>query len=325
MRLIIHGAFLFFTFIVACAVTVGVSAQEIRSKPIRMVVPYPPGGIDAAARVMMPRMQEMLGQSIVLDYRGGANGIIGAEIVARSAPDGNTLLFVTANTMIGAVKMTKDLPWDTVKNFTPISDLIEYARIITAHASLPVNSLEELIDYAKRNPGKLSFGSAGIGSSFHLDGEILKMAAGIDIVHVPYKGTGPMVVDLASGRLEVGVGAFSSIQPFIKSGKLKLLAFMERKRNPSYPTVLTVAEILPGTQKSPSWTGLMAPAGLPGPILQRIHAAAVDSLHSPEAKAYFAKSYINVLGTTPHEFAVIINEDLARMGKLLDRLGIKPE
>ena len=323
--LLAHTAFFVLAGIVACSVAPATHAQGLGTKPIRMVVPYPPGGIDSQARVMMPKMQALLGQPIVLDNRGGANGIIGAELVARSAPDGNTLLFVAASTMIGAAKTMKDVTWDTVKDFATISDLLNIPRPITVHASLPIYSLRELIDYAKRNPGKLSFGSSGIGSSFHFDGEILNAAAGTDIVHVPYKGTGPMVIDMASGRVEVGIGAISSIEPLIKSGKVRLLAFMERARNPSYPTVPTVAEILPGTYKSPSWIGLMAPAGLPRPVLQRVHAAAVASLHSPEANDYFAKNYIEAHGSSPEEFADLIKDDLVRMQKLLDRLGMKPQ
>ncbi len=300
------------------------SAQAQTAKPIRLVVPYPPGGLDAAARTMIPKMQAMLGAPIVLDNRGGANGIIGTELVARAAPDGNTLLFPASSTIIGAPKMTKDVPWDPIRDFTPVSYLFDIPRVVTVHASLPVSSLAELIEYARRNPGKLSYGSSGIGSSFHLDGEILNMAARTDIVHVPYKGTGPMLIDMVSGRIEVGIGAVSSIEPYIKSGKLKLLAFMEPKRNAHYPSVPTVAEILPGTYKSPSWIGLMAPAGLPAPLLQRIHAATVAALHSPEAEDYFNRATIDVHGSAPQELADMIKRDLVRMGELLDRLGIKP-
>jgi tripartite-type tricarboxylate transporter receptor subunit TctC len=298
--------------------------QAYPSKPIRMIVPYPPGGVDAGTRVMAPRMGELLGQPIVIENRGGANGVIGAELVARSPADGYTLLFPTSSTMVGAVKTMKEVPWDPLKDFTSISFLYDNLRIITVHASLPVNSLRDLIDYAKKNPGKLSYGSSGIGSAFHLDGEVFKAAAGIDILHVPYKGTGPMLTDMAAGRVEVGVGSISSIEPHIKSGKLKLLAFMEKKRAARYPDVPTVSETLPGTSKIATWIGMMGPAGLPRPVLMRIHSAAVGSMQSPEAKAYFVQTGAEVVGSSPEELAELIRDSLEQLGKLLDRMNLKP-
>jgi tripartite-type tricarboxylate transporter receptor subunit TctC len=300
-------------------------AQAFPAKPIHMVVPYPPGGVDAFARVMTPKMEELLGQSIIVDNRGGANGTIGASLVAREQPDGYTVLFAASSTIIGAPKMMKSVPFDPVKDFSPVSELYSNLRIITVHESVPIKSLRELIDYAKRNPGKLSFGSSGIGSTFHLDGEILKAAAGIDIVHVPYKGTGPMLTDLAAGRVEIGIGATSSFEQYIRSGKMRPIAMFEKKRYAKYPNVPTVAEILPGTQKSPSWIALMAPAGVPRPIVQRLNAAAVAAMQAPTAKAYFDKTGTDIIGSTPEELAKTIREDLVRMENLLKRLGIQPE
>ena len=292
---------------------------------MRVIVPYPPGGVDAGIRVMAPRMNELLGQPLVIENRGGANGVIGAELVARSPADGYTLLFATSSTMVGAVKTMKDVSWDPIKDFTPVSWLYDNLRIITVHSSLPVKSLRELIDYAKKNPGRLSYGSSGIGSAFHLDGEILKMAAGVDIVHVPYKGTGPMLTDMAAGRVQVGVGSISSIEPYIQSGKLRLIAFMERQRSPHYPDVPTVEEVLPGTRKAPSWIALFAPAGLPRPVLARVRDAAVASMDSPEAKAYFDKTGSAVHGSTSEELGTMLAEDLERMARLVTQLGLKQQ
>ena len=311
------------------AVSIGASpvahAQAYPTKPIRMIVPYPPGGIDPYARVMMPAMNEFLGQPIVLENRPGANGIIGSEIVARSAPDGYTILFGTSSTLVGGIFLIKDVPFDPVKDLTPISNMFEPMQVLAAPASFAPNTVRELVDYAKRNPGKISYGSSGIGSIFHLNGELLKIVADIDMVHVPYKGTGPLATELLAGRVDLAFPALSNVRGFLASGKVKLLAVPETKRLAQLPEVPTVAETLPAFQKVPSWIAMFGPAGMPRPVVTRLHAAIVRGLSTPEARKYHEDNGSQIMATGPEQLAAALNIDLDRVGKLIKRLDIKPE
>ena len=310
---------------VIAAFSLNVAAQSYPEKPIRLVVPYPPGGIDPYARVMMPKMVESLGQQIILENRPGANGLIGTENVVRSPADGYTILFATTSTLVGGYLMLKSVTWDPTKDLTAIISLFESLRTITVPASLPIRSVKELIDYAKRNPGKLSFGSSGIGSAFHLDGEILKEAAGIDIVHVPYKGSAPLATDVGAGRIEIGVMSYNNVIPYIRSGKLRLIAIMEKSRHSSLPDVPTVAETLPGVSRSPGWTGFLGPAGLPRPVVTRLFNAAKLAMESPEVRKFHEanQTVINVL--TPEEMTVSLREGLGQVSALMKRINLQPE
>jgi len=301
------------------------TAQSFPEKPIRMIVPYPPGGIDPYARVMMPKMIENLGQQIILENRPGANGLIGTELVTKAPPDGYTILFATTSTLVGGYLMLKSVTWDPRKDLTPIISLFESLRTITVPAQMPIRSIKELIDYAKQNPGKLSFGSSGIGSAFHLDGEILKDAAGIDIVHVPYKGSGPLAMDVAVGRIEIGVMSYNNVIPHIKAGKLRLLAIMEKNRSASLPGVPTVAETLPGVSRSPGWTGFLGPAGMPRPVVTRLFNAAKYAMESPEVRAHHEKfqTVVNVL--TPDEMGESLRAGLTQVSSLMKKINLQPE
>jgi tripartite-type tricarboxylate transporter receptor subunit TctC len=307
------------------AVPLAVLSQAFPAKPIRMLVPYPPGGIDPAARLMGPKMTEVLGQPIVIENLAGANGFIGTERAARSAPDGYTVLFATSSTLIAGVFLSKTVPFDPLKDFTPITNLYEPLHLIAVHASLPVNSVRELIDYAKKYPGKLSYSSSGIGSVFHLNTEIFKQAAGVDIVHVPYKGIAPAATDLAVGRVEVGLMGYTNFRPFLADSKLKLLAVLEPKRYARLPEIPALAEILPTYRKSPSWIGLLAPAGLPQAILGRLHAASVRALNASELQVYMEQNSNLIVGNTPEEFGKQMRADMEITGKLVKAIGIQPE
>ena len=302
-----------------------VGAQAYPTKPVRFVVPYPPGGIDPYLRIMMPKMTEMMGQPIVLENRPGANGLIGAEIVAKSAPDGYTLLFATTSTLVGGTLMIKAATVDPVKDFTPIVSLFESMRTITVSAALPITNVRELVDYAKANPGKLSFGSSGVGSAFHLDGEIFKEAAGIDIVHVPYKGSAPMATAITSGEIGIGVASYNNIVAAWKGGKVRLIAIMERKRNPVVPDIPTVAETLPGVYRGVGWTGILGPAGLPRPIVQRWHAAAKAAMESPDVVGYHRKMGTDISVTTPEETAESLRAGLKQISTLMKKINLQPE
>ena len=303
----------------------GAFAQSYPTRPIRLVVPYPPGGIDVFARVMLPKASELLGQPVVIDNRAGANGIIGSDNVVHSPPDGHSLLFVTAGTIVVVPVLTKVQPFDTVKDFTPIVNLLDPLQILTVHASLPVASVKELIDYAKRNPGKLSYASSGVGSVFYLNGEQLKLLAGMDIVHVPYKGSAPMTTDLLAGRIEVGLPALNNVNEYLGSGKLRILAVLDSQRYAGLPGVPTLAETVAGFRKTPTWTAVFGPASLPRPIVERLNGVFLKALDAPEVRKFIDERGAVIRGGTPQDLAATIRSDLELTEKLIKTIGIQPE
>ena len=300
-------------------------AQNYPTKPIRLVVPYPPGGIDVFARVMLPKASEMLGQPMVIDNRAGANGIIGSDNIVHSAPDGHSLLFVTAGSIVIGAVLTKVQPFDVIRDFTPVINLLDPLQILTVHASLPVRSVKELLDYAKRNPGKLSYASSGIGSVFHLNGEQLKSLTGVDIVHVPYKGTAPMATDLLSGRIEVGMPALNNVNEYLTSGKLRVLAVLDSKPYAGLPGVPTLGESVPQFKKAPTWTAIFGPPGLPRPIVERLNGVFLKVLDAPEVRKFINDRGAVIRGGTPEELAATIRSDLDFTANLVKTLGIQPE
>ena len=310
---------------VLAAVSLSAMAQSFPAKPIHVIVPFPPGGIDTPMRLLGPFMQQDLGQPVVIDNRAGANGIIGSELVARSAPDGYTLLFGTSSTLVSAVFLSKNLPFDPVKDFSPITIAYAGVETLSVNSSVPLNSVKELVDYAKRNPGKLAYASSGIGSAYHLDGELLKLAAGIDLVHVPYKGTGPALQDLVAGRIEVGFPTYGNVRPFLTSGKVKVLALIDANRYSGLPAVPTVAETLPTFVKAPSWIAMVGPAGLPRAIQMRLHDSIVKAANTPEVRKVLEDGGSQLVLDTPEEFAAQLKSDLERTGAIVKALGIQPE
>ena len=301
------------------------AAQPFPSKPIRVVVPFPPGGIDTPMRLIASRMQQELGQPVIVDNRAGANGVIGSEYVARSAPDGYTLLWGTSSTLVTAVFLQKNLPFDPVKDFTPLTIVYAGVEALGVPASSPFRSVRDLIDYVRRNPGKLSYSSSGIGSAYHLDIELLKLAAGIDMLHIPMKGTGPSLQELIAGRVDVAVVGWANARPVVEAGKLRVIALIDSKRYAKLPDVATVAEAVPSFVKAPSWIGMVGPAGLPRPVQDRLHRAIVTATRSPEPARYFEDGGANVILNNPEEFAAVLRQDLALTGKAIAALGIKPE
>jgi tripartite-type tricarboxylate transporter receptor subunit TctC len=302
-----------------------VFSQAYPSKPIRLIVPYPPGGIDPYARILSPRMTEDLGQQIVIENRAGANGFIGSEVAARSPADGYTLLFATSSTMVAGPFLSKNVPFDPIKDFTYIVPLFEALQTLAVRTSLGINSVQELIDYAKKNPGKLSYNSSGIGSVFHLNGELFKMASGVDIVHVPYGGTGPMAQAFAAGQVEVSFPGVTNIRPFLPKGEVKVLAVLEPKRYAAMPNVPTMAEILPGFRKAPSWIGYLGPGNLPRPIVDRINGSVTKATAAPEVRKFFDDNGAQILVTSPEEFLSGVRKDVEVTGALVKKIGIQPE
>ncbi len=306
---------------------VDVLAQAYPAKPVRVVVPFPggPSGIDQGLRTAQQKIAEFFGQPLVIDNRSGANGTIGSENVARAAPDGYTLLFTTPSTHVTAVFITKDLPYDPVKDFTPITAALEPVTGLVAAPTVPVGSVKELIEYARRNPGKLSYASSGIGSVFHLTGELFKQTAGVDILHVPYKGTQQALTDTMSGQNSLTLSAISPVIPLARSGKLKLLAVLEARRFALLPDVPTVGEALPGFEKPASWFGFFGPAGLPQPIVTRIQADVVRGFSVPEVRSRLEEMGLVVIGSTPTEFSSMLRKGYEVYGRAARAAGIKPE
>jgi tripartite-type tricarboxylate transporter receptor subunit TctC len=314
------------TLVIAAGLWASVAlAQSFPVKPIRMITPYPAGGIDSTGRLMTPRMSESLGQPVIIENRPGANGNIGTELVARSAPDGYTILLAASSTLVIGPALYKSVPFDPLKDFAPILLPIAGLATFAVSSSVPVNSLRELIDYAKRNPGKLSYGSSGIGGIFHLTGEQFKQSAGVDLFHVPYKGSGPAWLDVVAGRIDIGFPTLDFVRPQMAVGKLKVIAIAEAKRHPQIPDVPTVAEVVPGFEKPPSWFGFFAPARVPAPMLTRLVDAAQFSLKSADVRSRQEESGFMILGYGPDEIPAIMKHDLVRSAKLIKSIGIQPE
>lgn len=308
----------------AAALSGAAIAQNYPAKPIRLIIPFPPGGIDIPGRLISTRLGEALGQPVVLDYRTGANGIIGCELVARATPDGYTLLYTTSNTQVVAIFTARNLPYDPVKDFTPISLTNEGGMFLAVHPSNPATSLKDLIDEARRNPGKLSFASSGTGSFFQLMGEEIKMLAGVDMLHVPYKGTGPMQQAVMSGEVTMYFGS-GSVFPLVNGGKLKLLAYLEDKRSQFRPEVPPITDFLPGYQKISTWMGFFGPAALPRPIVARLNSEIVKVLANAELRGRLGEFGYSAIGNTPEQAAQTIRNDVEVIGRIVKAAGIKPE
>jgi tripartite-type tricarboxylate transporter receptor subunit TctC len=300
--------------------------QTWPARPVKIVVPFPPGnGTDILARLMSPKMSESLHQAVIVDNRGGANGTIGAEQVARAAPDGYSILFTSPSTHVTSLFLSKGLPYDPVKDFTPITAAVEPVTVMTVNPSLPVNSVKELIDYAKKNPGKLNYSSPGVGAVFHMSGELFKLGAGVDIVHVPYKGAAPALAGVIAGEVGIGFNSLASVLPHLRSGRVKVLAVLEASRYRGQPQIPSIAEVLPGFEKPASWFGLFGPAGLPPPVLARLHAEIVKSLNDPDVRPKIDELAMTLIANTPEQFAALLKSGIDQYGRLIKAAGIQPE
>ena len=296
------------------------------AKPITIVVPVPPGpSVDMIARLVAPKLGEALGQTVIVDNRGGANGAIGSQVVARAAPDGYTLLAATPASHVTAVHLTKNLPFDPVKDFTPIMAAVEPVTALIVNADLPVNSVQELIAYAKANPGKLSYGSSGIGSVFHLTGELFNRTAGVDIVHVPYRGVSQPMQDVAAGQIQLLHISLSSARGALASGKAKVLAILEPQRYPKMPDVPSITEILPAFRKPSTWFGFFGPAKMPPEIVARLNAEMRKAIQAPDARAKLEASDLTVIADTPEEFAALQKDGIVKFGAIIRAAKIEPQ
>ena len=301
-------------------------SQSFPARPLRIVVPFPPGnGTDILARLMAPKMTQALGQPVVVENRGGANGMIGAEAVARAAPDGTTILFTSPSTHVTSIFLSKNLPYDPVRDFTPITAAVEPVTVMIVNPSVPAGSVKELIAYAKAHPGKLDYSSPGIGAVFHMSGELFKLGAGVDIVHVPYKGASPALAGVIAGEVSIGFNSLASVLPHMRSGKVKVLAVLEANRYAGLPQVPSIGEFVPGFEKPASWFGLFGPAALPAPVLARLHEEIVRSLKDRDVSSKIDELAMSVIANTPEQFSAMIKSGIDQYGRLIKAAGIQPE
>jgi tripartite-type tricarboxylate transporter receptor subunit TctC len=302
------------------------AAQSYPARPIRMIVPFPPGGpADTIARILGAKMSEHWGQPVVIENRAGGNTAIGAEVVAKSAPDGYTLLAATAGTHVTAVHLMKSLPYDPVKDFTPIVAAVEPVTCLTVNSELPVNSVEELIAYAKARPDELSYGSSGVGSVFQMMGELFNQTAGVRIKHVPYRGVVPAMQDVISGHIPMTFISVSNAIPAMQAGRVKILAVLEPARYARLPDVRSMSEIIPAFRKPSSWFGFLGPPGLPREIVTRLNADFVKALNAPDVSSKLEDNGMAVIGGTPEQFAALMQDGIARYGAIIKAAGIQPE
>lgn len=298
-------------------------AQTYPGKPIRLVLPFPPGGVtDVVARALAERVGATLGQRVLVENRPGAGTMLASETVARAPADGYTLLLAASSLTINPA-LYPDIRFDTIKDFAPITLLGSVIHVLVVGDALPVRTVAELIQYAKTRPGKLSYASVGNGTSTHLEMELFKSMAGVFVTHIPYRGSGPALIDVLGGRIDLMFDALGSSAPHIKSGKLRVLGVSSERRSPSLPDVPSVSEAgLKGFEAMP-WLGLLAPAGTPQDIVTRLNKAVNDALAEPEVKSTFAAQGIDTIGNTPQQFAAFIQQDLAKWAKVVKVSGAK--
>jgi tripartite-type tricarboxylate transporter receptor subunit TctC len=300
-------------------------SQAYPSRPIRIVVPYSPGGpVDVTARIFAEPLGRYLRQSIIVDNRAGGNAAIGTEFVARSAPDGYTLL-MAAPAHTSNPSLMKSLSFDTAKDFTGISCIMDQPLLIAVHSDLEVNTLDELLAKLRANPGKFNYGTSGAGGPQHLMGEMFKTATGTQITHIPYKGAAPASVALLAGETQVAFSTPTNILPHIKTGKLKVLAVSNAKRSPFTPDIPTLAELGVTGFNYSSWTGLLAPTGTPKDVIQKLYSGVLASLAEKEVKDKMFQNGIQPLGTSPEEFAKFLALDFSRSAKIISDSGVKAE
>ena len=313
--------------LLACgfAAASGAWAQAYPAKPVRLVVAFPPGGgIDSVTRLLAPKLTEALGQQMIVDNRVGASGNIGTDYVAKSAPDGYTVLMAYASHASNAALFTK-LPYDTVRDFQPVSLIGAVPHVILVNPSLPVKNLAELIRLAKARPGEITYSSPGNGTPLHLATELLKVTAGIDIRHIPYKGASPAMVSTMSGETQLTITTFVVATPLVKAGRLRAIAVASAKRVSTFPSLPTVAESgIKGTESN-SWYGMLVPAHTPRAIVDRLHAALLKALAAPDVKARFAEQSVEISGSTPEEFDRLIRDEIAKWSKVVKASGAKAD
>ncbi|MBN9371089.1 MULTISPECIES: tripartite tricarboxylate transporter substrate binding protein [unclassified Hydrogenophaga] len=299
------------------------AAQDFPKGPVKIIIPFPPGGpTDTVGRLLGQKLQETWGQPVIIDYKPGAGTVIGADFVAKSAPDGQTIGMVNSSLAVNPT-LRKKLPYDTQKDLAGVTQLFNMQLAIVAHPNAPFNNLRELIDYARKNPGKLNYGTPGAGSTTHLGAELLKREAGFEMQHIAMKGSAPAHTELMGGRLDLVVDPFLSILPYVQGGRMKIIATMGDKRvaGHDYPTV---AETIPGFNVG-ALLGFVAPAGTPKPVLQKIQADTAKALASADVQKRAQEFGLQVVGSTPEQFDAFIASEMKRWGRIVTDAKIEQE
>jgi len=319
--------------LLACALCAGLAlqaaslanAQNFPNRPIKVVVPFPAGGpTDGMARIISERLGAVLGQSIVIENRGGgAGGSVGAKFVATSDPDGYTILLTPGGALTSGPAVHSNIGYDPVKVFTPVGQIMETPLIMSVHADLPVKSLAELVSYAKANPGKISWGSQGFGTAPHLLAEMFKLDAGVNIVHVPYRGTAPMLAAIVAGEVQIVADPMTTSLPHIQSGKLRAIAIAGAERSPKLPGVPATPEVGYPKLQSPFWLGVVAPAGTPPDIVNKLNAAFRESLAPPETRTRLSNLGAEIKIGTPAEFGKMLADELAKWNAVVKAANLK--
>jgi tripartite-type tricarboxylate transporter receptor subunit TctC len=298
-------------------------AQTYPNKSIRLVVPFPPGGIaDVMARVFGQKFTDTWNQPVVVENRAGAGGNIGAEIVAKSPPDGYTLVMGSIGTHAVNVSLFSKLPYDPVRDFAPVARVIEADGLLVLHPSVPVKTLKDLIALARARPGQLVYASAGNGTAGHLAGELFKSMAKIDLVHIPYKGNVPAITDLVGGQTSMLFATLPTVLPLAKAGKLHALAVTGAQRNPAVPDVPTMADALPGFEVT-NWIGIFAPAGTPADIVAKLNSEIMRVMRLPEVQSRLTNEGAKFTPTTPNEFAAFVKSEITKWGKVIRESGAR--
>jgi tripartite-type tricarboxylate transporter receptor subunit TctC len=315
--------FRFLCFLALSLTAALAGAQGYPSKPVRLLVPFPPGGsTDLVARTISPKLGELLGAQIIVDYKGGAGGSIGATEAARAAPDGYTVLIVWDTHAVN--HHVYKVQYDFFKSLDPISLLVQSPGILVAYPGFAPSTVKELIDYARANPDKVTYGSAGAGSSNHLSGLLFSQMTGVKMTHVPYKGGGPLIADLLGGHLNIVFGTLPLYEPHVRSGKMKLIAVLAKARIPQFPDAPTAAESVPGFEAK-TWFGLLAPAGTPKEIIARLNREVVSALNDATVKGQLVSRGFDIAASSPEAFAAFLRQEADVAGRLVRYAGIKPE
>ncbi len=315
-----------FAAALALLASAAAQAQAYPSRPVRIVMPFAPGGAtDVLARMIGQRLTQSLGQPFIVENKPGADSALGTSFVAKSAPDGYTLLFTNDATFVLNPLLFQNLPYNIARDFVPVATVSYLNLALVVPASLGVNSFAELVAYTKANSGKLSYGSTGVGGQTHLMGEMYKKTTGADIVHIPYKSTGPVLTEVLAGRLVFGFGAISSIQGFLKDGRLKALAISGEIRSPQLPNVPTFSEVGFKDMDIGAWNAFLAPAGTPRDVVAKLNGAINAALSDPEVEKDFAARGMLPMKRTPEQFADYIRSESNRMGAIVKASGAKVE
>lgn len=300
-------------------------AQDYPTRPIRLVVPFAAGGsMDITARILSQKLSKSLGQQVVVDNRGGGSGTIGTDIVARAAPDGYTLAIVSASHTVNPSLFSK-LPYNTLKDFAPVTLVLTLPMVLVSHSSVPIRSVNDFLTLAKTKPGSLSFASSGTGGAAHLAGELVKLSAGIDIVHVPYKGGGPAVIDVVAGQVPLLFNTIPPLLPYIRAGRVRPLAVTSAKRSSLLPDVPTFVESgLPAVELI-EWGGILAPANTPKEIVEKLRTEFVKALRAPDVLEKLSGMGTEPVGSTPNEFASFIHAEIIKMSKVVKSAGARAD